>query len=336
MGLEVATYPADLVTTNPPSSDLETQGANHLQLIKSVIQNCWGTAVRRYVGLPTMVSLSTSQGLSKTVHGNATILVNTSGGAVTLTLPSTLTLSDAGWECSFVKTTTDVNPILLVPPTGTIQSGEYSGLASTRRCIPGRRTRCFWTGTAFIIERVETRPIGTIFDLMFGSLPVGYEWANGQTLSSAANYPEYFAINGNSGLTPDMRGRASFGLDNPGGTGNTGRITVAGGNFDGTIVLSGGGAQNHTLVVGECPTGLITYAFNDPGHAHVERGNGLAGGGQQSLVAQLNGTISNDINCENTATASTGITSSITDHGGNGFHSILPPAGILGKILVVE
>lgn len=332
MPLESATYPADLVASNPPTSDLETQGANHLQLIKSVLQNCFGTTVRRYVGLPTTVSISTSLGLSKTTHGNATLLVSTAGGAVTLTLPAGLGAADAGWECSVIKTTTDLNPILLTPPAGTIQSGEYTGLASARRCIPGRRSRVFWTGSAFVAERVETRPIGTVFDLMFATLPVGYEWANGQTLSSSANYPEYFGINSNSGLTPDLRGRATFGLDNVGSVGNSGRITVAGGNFDGTVAGSSGGAQNHTLVPAEIPTGLTT--FNDVTHTHTGTSNKQGIGSSGGYNGGNAGPISNDAQTITVNASLTGC--SVTEHGGGGAHTILPPAYLMSKVLVVE
>src|SRR5216684_764674 len=99
MGLETATFIADLVTTNPPTSDLETQGASHLQLVKSVLQNVFGTGVRRYVGLPFTVSISANTTLTLFGAGNATHLVNTGAGAINITLP-TLAAADAGWECS--------------------------------------------------------------------------------------------------------------------------------------------------------------------------------------------------------------------------------------------
>ncbi len=328
MPLETATFIADLVVTNPPTSDLETQGANHLQLIKAVLQNVFGTSVRRLVGLPTTFVISANSVFNLGATNN-TVLANTSAGALTFTLPSGLTALDAGWECSIIKTTTDVNPIFLVPPSGTIQSGEYGGLAKVRRCIPGRRTRVLWTGTTFICERVESRPIGTVFDLLSTSLPVGYEWANGQVLSSAANYPEYFQINGNIGNTPDLRGRAVFGLDNPGGTGNSGRITVAGGNFDGTLINNNGGLQNHVLTLAEAPTGQFT--FNDASHSHSY--TGPLGGAIANVQGGAN-PIGNAAQGGTTGTSFTG--ASISDHAGGGAHPIMPPAGILAKVLVVE
>jgi hypothetical protein len=328
MGLETATYISDLVTTNPPTSDLETQGANHLQLIKTVLQNVFGTVSRRFVNLPNCSAQSVLTFNVGVANANLTFLYSTAGGAVTFNLP-TLLATDAGWEISLIKTTTDVNPIFIVPPSGTIQSGEYTGLAKVRRCVPGRRTRILWTGSTFICDRVESRPIGTVFDLMFPTLPVGYEWANGQTLSSAANYPEFFAINGGLGTTPDGRNRAAFGLDNPGGTGLSARITVAGGNFDGSFILNSGGLQNHVLTLAEAPTGQFT--FNDASHTHSY--TGPLGGAIASVQGGPN-PIGNAPAGGTTGSSFTG--ASLTDHAGGGFHAQMPPALILAKVLVVE
>ncbi len=335
MGLETATFIADLVTTNPPTSDLETQGASHLQLVKAVLQNVFGTGVRRYVGLPFTVSISANTTLTLFGAGNATHLVNTGAGAINITLP-TLAAADAGWECSFIKTTVDVNPFFIIPPAGTIQSGEYTGLAKTRRCIPGRRTRVLWTGSGFIAERVNAGPVGSMINTGNATLAVGYEWPNGQTLSgvSGANYPEYFAVFGGL-ITPDIRGRTEFGLDNMGGAA-AGRITVAGGNFDGTVNGGVGGLQNHVQTVGEMPahghTAVSTSTVTDPGHTHQYHDPFLGGvnvggaGGSQGTGP--------------TASATTGVTvataTTNANTGGGAAMSIMPPAITLGKLLIVE
>lgn len=341
MGLETATFIADLVTTNPPTSDLETQGANHIQLIKTVLQNVFGTSVRRLVGLPA--TFVATGGLTFNLGAtNNTVLTSTALGPVTFTLPTGLGALDAGWECSILKTTTDLNPIFLVPPSGTIQSGEYSGLAKVRRCIPGRRTRVLWTGSTFICERVESRPIGTVFDSMFAALPVGYEWANGQILSSAANYPEFFAINGNTGNTPDARNRASFGLDNPGGTGASGRITIAGQNFDGTVVNGTGGLQNHAMTAAELVSHLHpSPTLTDPQHVHPITDTSGAGGtvtGSTGSIRNPGGSNGGTFTTLGVGAASTGITlgPNTGPQGGSTPFTVLPPAIIFAKILVVE
>lgn len=339
MGLEVATFPADLVQTNPPTSDLETQGANHIQLLKTVIQNCWGTSVRRYVGLQGVLSLNASTFLTSTQAGSMLILVNTGAGPITLTMPSTLVGSDAGWECTVMKISNDVNPIFIAPPAGTIQSGEYSGLSKTRRCFPGKRTRVFWTGTGFFCERILPQPIGAVIPTQGISpkvLPVGYEWPSGQVLSSSANYPDYFALYG-SGTTPDYRGRSLFGRDDMGGSAAS-RITAAGGNFDGTAQFGVGGLENHVMTNNDLFPHAHTGSGNvtDPQHKHT---------GEQTwdFTSTANGHVAiggtTAFNTHDTPLASTGITVpslTLNNTGGGLPFTILPPTAIVDYLLIVE
>jgi microcystin-dependent protein len=330
MPVEIATFIADLVATNPPTSDLETQGANHLQLIKSVLQNVFGTSVRRFVGLPTSSAINASGALTINA-ANTTFYVNTGAGAVTITLPAGLAVSDDGWECSFIKSTFDANPILFAPPSGTLQSGEYGGLSLARRCIPGRRTRCIWNGTAFFLERTMSQPVGAMIPYTASkTLPPGFEWPNGQVLSSSANYPEYFALFG-SGNTVDMRGRAAFGQDDMGGVA-AGRISVAGLNFDGTVLNNAGGAQLHTLTLAEAPTGQFT--FNDASHSHAASSNFPGLGSTGGFNGGNAGSFSQNTQTITVNTNTTG--ASITDHAGGGAHTILPPALTCPHLLVVE
>src|SRR6266498_2705711 len=118
MGLETGTYVADLVSTNPISTDLESEGDNHLRLLKSVLQATFPGANRAWP-IPTSVS--------KVAPGDYTILatdqnkcfyVHTASGALTLTLP-VLTANDNGWEITVVKALADTNPIFVVAATGT-------------------------------------------------------------------------------------------------------------------------------------------------------------------------------------------------------------------------
>lgn len=346
MGLETATFVADLVSSNPPTSDPETQGANHLQLIKVVLQNTFGTSTRRLVGIPQVINVSASGALGASAT-NADVLVNTSGGVVNLTLP-TLGALDAGWECRFIKTTVDSNPFYLVPPAGTITSGELVGLAKARRCIPGRRTKVLWTGSGFIAERVNWGPIGSMVDTANGTLAVGYEWPNGQTLSGIAGsvYPEWFAIFGGL-ITPDLRGRAIFGLDNMGGGAPAGRITVAGLNFDGTVNGNAGGGQNHTLLVTEMPAHTHPVFIRDPGHVHTAPANRAAtndvgggsyagGGSTQGNLGSLTNSAVTGVHANSVNGGGAGTDDATASIGGGAAHTIMPPAMTLGKLLVVE
>ncbi len=128
---------------------------------------------------------------------------------------------------------------------------------------------------------------------------------------------------------PDLRGRAVFGLDNMGGSAAS-RITVAGGNFDGTSLGNAGGAQNHTLLVTEMPSHGHTASVTDLGHSHsVPMSAATVSVGSTSVTVNFAGT------GMNTGTSTTGITVSNSSTGGGGAHPIMPPAIVLPFILRV-
>lgn len=267
MSLESATYISQLSTSDPPGGDPRSQGDDHLRLIKQVLQNTFPTASKAWYN-PSSAAKSANYSVVA-ADMNKVFVLTTSGGAITMTLPS-LAAGDAGWECSFIKIGTDTNPYFIAPPSGTIQSGEYSGLAKTRRCIPGKRTRVFWTGTAWIAERVTDTPIGTVLDCFQTATPVGWELASGATLSSAStNYPDYYSAMGSSGVLPDMNGRVGVGLD----TGAAGRVTTAGSNIDSTTQNAAGGLQTTTIAQADLPNvtlgaGTLVVAAGQGSHTH--------------------------------------------------------------------
>src|SRR5207302_5672629 len=88
----------------------------------------------------------------------------------------------------------------------------------------------------------------------------------GQALNRTT-YAAFFALVGTTfgagdGVTtfgaPDLRGRAVFGLDNMGGLAAN-RITVAGGNFDGTMLGGAQDRQNWTLTQAQLPAVAPTF-----------------------------------------------------------------------------
>jgi len=180
-------------------------------------------------------------------------------------------------------------------------------------------------------------PVGGLLPYVGASAPnSSFALPFGQAISRTT-YATLFALvgttfGGGDGSTtfnlPDLRGRAVFGLDNMGGSAAS-RITVAGGNYDGTSLGNTGGAQNHTLTTGEVPTGIVTLNFSDPGHSHTLQGNqNAAGTNLINTTSSLAGTIT-------TSTNTTGITASLTDHAGGGAHTSMPPAMVLPFILRV-
>lgn len=325
MGLETATYIADFQPSNPTSTDLRSQGDDHIRMIKQVLQNQFPTASR-----PQPIDRWVNKSANYTVlstDDRVFFTADTSGGAFSFTLPS-LAVGDAGWNISICKFTNDVNPYFIVPASGTVLSGHYN-VAKARRAIPGTVTKVVWTGTLWLISRASELPIGAMVDYDSATLPPGYEWPNGQTLSSSANYPEYFVAKG-SGATLDLRGRSTITLDNLGGS-SAGRL--GGGVITGTAVGNSGGVDVVTLTTGQIPSHTHANTLSESPHSHggVITGSGglyTSPGGATIVVQSLAG--------GSTAAVTTGISINNVAAGGGGSHSNLQPSIMCSKILVVE
>jgi hypothetical protein len=342
VSLETGTFINDLQPNNPPGGDKKSEGDNHLRLIKDVLQKTFPGATKSFF-LPTAVAKTADffvvhTPLSFVSDMGKTFYIDTTAGAVTATLPA-MAASDAGWECSFIKTNTGLNPFFIAPASGTLQSGEVGGLAKTRRCIPGHRTRVIWTGVAWFAERVPRLPIGSIIDCPLSGLPVGYEWAAGQSIGLAANYPDYNAVVG--GLTvPDRRGRASYGRDDMNGVA-VGRITSTESGIAGATLGAAGGSQNRiTLLQSDLPNvdqaGVTTIAASSAAinrrTNHAATGIGADGSGGFQIYDAVGATNDPRPITFGTITTTVRINGNVTQTLINKF----PPAQITNMIVVVE
>jgi microcystin-dependent protein len=328
MSLETATYLADLQPANPPSTDPTSQGDDHLRLIKQVLQNQFPGPSRAWA-IPSVSSFSTSPVTVTKPMDGSTLFVSTASGATVVNLP-TLTAGDTGWSVGIYKTTTDVNPMFVTPPSGSVVSGGYT-VTRARRCIPGVRIVCIWTGTQFVVSRAGTAPIASMLDFWSATLPAGYEWPNGQTLSSSANYPEYFAAL--SGLvTPDVRGYVGIPLDNLGGAA-AGRLPN--GQISGSVLGAVGGIDASVITVAQMPSHnhSATSSSSDSGHSHT-----LLLLGAYSVSAGGTTLVGSNGSTATTSTASANITTTTTigNAGSGSIRGNLQPSIMLGKILVVE
>lgn len=325
MTVEVATYINDLQPVNPTSTDQVSQGDDHLRLIKQVLQNTLLNATRAFA-IPGVFSFSTSATLTRS-NGEGTNYIATTGGAVTITLP-TLTAADAGWKCHFIKTTSDANPVFIKAALGSVSSGGYS-VTQARRCITGARSTAVWDGSNWFITRVLALPIGSLLSYFSATLPAGYEWPNGQTLVSAAtNYQEYNVANG-SGVTPDVRGYAELALDNLGG--------AAAGHLPTTYIAATtlgavGGVDHAALATANLPPytpsgSVSTSTTINNGNLAVQSNPGIAAAGGINMTGTQALTL----------TASSSSSFSGNAQGGTSSpFSLLQPSIMLGKLLIVE
>jgi microcystin-dependent protein len=134
---------------------------------------------------------------------------------------------------------------------------------------------------------------------------------------------------------PDLRGRAVFGLDNMGGS-QAGRITAAGGNFDGRVIGNAGGAENQTLTQAQLPN--IALAFS--GSTQSWNVNLQGWGGNQTTVQSGGNFAATFPNANNfgtpvvTVTPSGTVTAGGSSNLGSGnAHPVLSPAMVLPFIL---
>src|SRR6185312_7709532 len=130
--------------------------------------------------------------------------------------------------------------------------------------------------TVWMILNPPGIPVGGCVPYFGGSIPGNYALPTGQNLL-ASNFPAANAVlgttygnpGGGSFTMPDLRGRAIAHLD----SGGSNRITVAGGNFDGTVLGNAGGAQNKSVTIAQANLPSVSFtvsgiSLSDPTHTH--------------------------------------------------------------------
>ena len=184
--------------------------------------------------------------------------------------------------------------------------------------------------------------MGSVIEFDGTTLPIGYEWPNGQTLSGSINYPDYFAALGTL-ATLDRREYVAIAGDM--GTVSPGRIQSGIVGIDPTTIGSAGGIQANAIMISNLPAHSHAAYIRDPTHFHVVNGLTNPGGfsvAPGGVVAPSPGPVS-----VNTAAASTGIhvnngvggggTDDVTgDVGGGVPTNNCQPSIIKNFILVVE
>ncbi|GBQ90432.1 hypothetical protein AA13595_2891 [Gluconacetobacter johannae DSM 13595] len=190
-----------------------------------------------------------------------------------------------------------------------------------------------------------TLPVGAIMDFAGAAAPPGWLLCYGQTVGRTT-YAALFAAIGTifgpgDGATtfglPDLRGRATFGVDNMGGAAAN-RLTMAGSGVNAVVPGAVGGDQNapaHTHVLTDPGH---DHALNDPGHTHEYGYQTMRDSGTDTAHYYAYSYTQGGTNWQ-TSQSTTGIvidsaTSGITISGsGTGAAANVPPAICLNRII---
>lgn len=203
-------------------------------------------------------------------------------------------------------------------------------------------------------------PSGTILDYVGSSAPTGFVMMDGKTIGDATSGADhansdssviFILIYGSMTNTeapvsggrtgnaatdfgnhkkltlPDLRGRVVAGIDYDNGGGLASRITVAGGNFDGSVNGKAGGAQNHTLITAELAA--HTHTIGSTSHQHAfEQSSGFQAGASATAVIPIGGGGGTAL-----STLVNGAASATGSNGSGTAHTVLSPVMVLYKII---
>ena len=280
------------------------------------------------LGLSTPLA-PTFGGSSKFIGGTSTGSANAQAVSVS---PTGFSLTQ-GYQVTFNSGFNNTGPTTLnVNGTGAVNFFRQT-TASIVAMVGGElntgfRVTAEYDGAQFQVIGAGVTYVGAVIDSSITGCPRGFLNANSQAVSRTTWAALFSQIGTTWGVgdgsttfnVPDLRNRATYGQDqNVGGLSN--RITVAGGNFDGTLVAGVGGLQNSTALLAH------THSITDVSHTHTIVG---------AFGAQYSGGVSVApfVNTSTTTTSSsfTGITGTNSAGAGTSY-SILAPAAIVSKCI---
>jgi hypothetical protein len=142
-GLETAQYVSGLVSTNPATGDNVSQGDDHLRLLKAVLLNTFPDAGKPF-RLPKAEGITEDETVAASDQSTVYV-VDASGGAVDVALPSGLTSTDAGWAVGVIKNDNSTEVVTITPPSGTLNGEDALTLSYQFDWAV-----VTWTGSAFV------------------------------------------------------------------------------------------------------------------------------------------------------------------------------------------
>lgn len=354
MGLESATYVSGLDASNPLGTDLKSQGDDHLRLIKSTLKATFPNATRALRFMNSVAAQTANYSPAASIVDNLMVPCDASGGAFTVTLPSTPAYDGA--QAFIVKTDPTSNAI-----TVSGNGNNINSLASCQLNSQWQAMHLTWVSTLSTWVQVAGYGrgglVGELKAYSGTSAPCGWLRCNSQTIGSASsgataraqpdvqalfyhlwdNYSDSVcAVSSGRGASaaadwaanktialPDLRGRALFGLDDMGASAAS-RLANASGLAETTNGASGG-SDTVTLVEANLPahTHAAGTLAADSGGAHthtvsINYFNEIAGGGTRDGLVR-------------TTEASSGTNSHSTSSNGAHTHTISGSTGSTGS-----
>lgn len=123
MGLEAATYISDFNASNPAAGDQQSQGDDHLRLLKTVLQTTFPNAAKAF-RLPTDGAAETANfSISFPGDQNKIKRVDATSGNITVTLSTPSGANAPGWGLTVARIDSSTNTV-------TIQGGTINGASS--------------------------------------------------------------------------------------------------------------------------------------------------------------------------------------------------------------
>ena len=231
--------------------------------------------------------------------------VTTTGGATTFAVTSkqgfaSLAALNGRRITVIMNVSSAASPTLNVDGTGAVPMRLQTGVnAPAGTFVQGSPYGFLYNGTEFIaFEGNGGVPTGALMPYAGSSAPAGWLLCVGQTASRTGATAALFAVVGTTygvgdGSTtftlPDLRGRVIAGIDSnlPGSFAN--RITVAGGNYDGTVLGNSNGlTQSFLLAQNQLPNVSPAITITD-NHYHqftfASGSGGVTGGSSFSTYA---------------------------------------------------
>jgi hypothetical protein len=327
----------------------------------NALVSCFGNAaaagvnndITQITGLTT--PLAPAFGGTQTFVANASSTGSANAQSISATTPTGFILT-RGFTVAFIPgfSNTDATTLSVSGSTPTpIFRRTSDGIFPL---VGGEIIASTWTvatydGTQFqLLGGVVQVPIGTVLDTTTAVADPGFVLMQGQCLSTTGAFHALWLKMGSPGTgtcaagqfpIPDGRGRVVAMID----SGGSGRISAAGGNFDGTLMYNSGGNQNHTLIVNEIPAGLfasVSGTLTGSASGTLTGGTSAAVTGQGSEIVVATGgggaiqfstlpTAGLSVSVSGTLASSDSGTLTGSAGGGGAAHTILQPTLMLNR-----